>query len=611
VSPYIIPILFNDPSAAARGNEIFRVGANLRVHPYCEIIFEEEIMKKLLLLLVGSSKRIMIVAAIIITLITTSFVFMKEEWFLSVSIKSSVNAHIQIFYDIGNDFNENDSVILPIAQTKDFLTLSFRLPNKSIQHLRIDPLNRDGHFVLMNLKIVNSFKIISPIALENVKSAQQIEQISIQDNMFIAVAGGDDPILLLDLEYPLVNRNILKIGGYAFVSLLGIFLVCYIVLHLGIKLFVKIKPSMPSVFLSKNTFINLAMLVISTGVSIVIGYIVYLYIMQPSETVVYQGQSNDYALSFYNGNGQKISNPDGTLKLKLDPFTIYANYPNQTSASYSINSDGFRDTYTTNLAPKKLAIVLGGSAAFGQGLSRDNYTFASHLSRLNQKYQVMNAATVGFLSGQELAQMIHVLDRFAPSVYILFDGWNDIFVPYSYAQSWPTNGGPIGFNNTFFMIGRQLAVVVENEQHSKVLPIANKIFEDEPEYFQAILSTYISNIDKMNAFANARKANFLVIFQPELGNKKLLSKDEQEILKQWEKAHRYLAKEIPHKYKQLIHKAKTFCEAHNIVYIDMNEEADFSENSKTLFFDVVHPNKQGHKIIAAIINKFLIAKFVL
>ena len=65
-------------------------------------------MKKLLLLLVGSSKRIMIVAAIIITLITTSFVFMKEEWFLSVSIKSSVNAHIQIFYDIGNDFKEND-----------------------------------------------------------------------------------------------------------------------------------------------------------------------------------------------------------------------------------------------------------------------------------------------------------------------------------------------------------------------------------------------------------------------------------------------------------------------------------------------------------------------
>ena len=559
-------------------------------------------MKKLLLL--GSNRTMIVVAGIIIILVAVFLASMEEEeWFLSVSLKSSVHANIQIFYDTGNDFNENDSVTFPIAKTEDFLNFSFRLPNKSIKHLRLDPLNQEGHFVINELKIVNRFnQAIYPLVLENLKPFQQLEQISIQDNLLIADASGDDPILLFDLEYPLVNRNSSKTEIYVY--LLGIFLIFYIVLTL-IRLLVK-KSSRPSVLLNKNTFINLAMLVISTGVSIVIGYFIYQYSMQSPETVVHQGESNDYALSFYNGKGQKISSPDGTLKLKLDPFTIYTNYPDQASTSYSINSDGFRDTYATNPTQEKLAIVLGGSAAFGQGLSSDNLTFASHLSRLNQKYQIMNAAVVGFLSGQELAQMIHVLDKFTPTVYILFDGWNDIFDPYSYAENWPINGGPIGFNNTFFMIERQLAALVAKSEHPKVLPVADKNFNNESEYFQAILSTYIANIDKMNAFANARKAIFLVIFQPELGNKKVLSSDEREILKQWEKAHKYLTKKIPDKYKQLIHKAKTFCEANGIVYIDMNKEVDFSENSNTLFFDVVHPNKQGHKTIATIINKFLI-----
>ena len=40
----------------------------------------------------------------------------------------------------------------------------------------------------------------------------------------------------------------------------------------------------------------------------------------------------------------------------------------------------------------------------------------------------------------------------------------------------------------------------------------------------------------------------------------------------------------------------------NIPFIDINDEPEFSENSQTLFFDVVHPNELGHKIIAKIIN---------
>jgi lysophospholipase L1-like esterase len=427
-------------------------------------------------------------------------------------------------------------------------------------------------------------------------------------------ADANDPMLFLDLEYPLMNKvNIIVIGIYSLVAMCCSFLICYTVFYFWVRLFPKLKQFVISVFLRKETLINLSILVIATFVSITIGYIFFVYMKQPSETIIYQGYTNDYALSFYNTKGQKISKLNGPLKLKLDPFTIYANYPNQNSASYSIDSYGFRDTYKDN-TDGQIAIVLGGSAAFGQGLSGNNDTFASNLNRLNQKYSIMNAGTVGFLSGQELSQMIHVLDRFSPSLYIVFDGWNDIFDPYSYAHRWPINGGPIGFNNTFFMIENQLATVVQKEQcskneTSKILPCARKIFKNERKYFKAIISTYISNIDKMNAFANTRKARFLIVFQPELGNKTILSTDEQQILKDWNKSHKYLDRKIPYKYKRLIHNAKKYCKRHNIEYIDINEDPRFSKNPNTLFYDAVHPNEKGHKIIAEIINDLLVVKF--
>ena len=371
---------------------------------------------------------------------------------------------------------------------------------------------------------------------------------------------------------------------------------------------------MLSIFFKKNALINFSIFVVSIAASLMIGYFVYRYLMQPPRPAVYQGQESDYALSFYNSNGQKLSELNGNLKLRTDPFTIYANYPNQTSASYSIDTEGFRSTYIKNPAPEKLAIVIGGSAAFGQGLSNDNNTFASHISRLNDKYRVINAGTVGFLSGQELSQMVHVLDRLAPSIYIVFDGWNDIFDPYMYTGIWPINGGPIGFNNTFFMVEKQLADSFHNKHQSgnvtaMDLSPASKTFKSEHEYFKEIISTYISNISRMNAFANARKAKFLIVFQPELTNKKTLSKDEEESLNNWNNAYKYHDKKIPDNYNQLIQYAKKLCNEQNIAYIDINKEKLFSENSHTLFYDVVHPNEEGHKIIAELVNKILIEKF--
>jgi lysophospholipase L1-like esterase len=295
------------------------------------------------------------------------------------------------------------------------------------------------------------------------------------------------------------------------------------------------------------------------------------------------------------------------LKLVTDPFTIYKNYPDQKSPTYVINKYGFREGYTSE--KPYIAIVLGGSAAFGYALDNDNKTFSSILSFSNERYNVINSAVIGFLSGQELAQMIHYLDDFNPTLYIVFDGWNDVYSPYELTKSWPAINPLIGYNNAFSMIEDRLAEyfqITRKEKNSpevRLTPIG-ELF-DEKKFANEILKTYTENISKMHDFAHSRGAEFLLVFQPELGNKKTFSENEKKALETWGSRFGYLERQIPERYKLLIDGAKKIFQEKNIPFIDINDEAEFSENLQTLFFDVVHPNELGHQIIAKIINHAL------
>jgi lysophospholipase L1-like esterase len=366
------------------------------------------------------------------------------------------------------------------------------------------------------------------------------------------------------------------------------------------------------VSIGKNILINFALLLVSLLGSLAVGYSLYGYIVKKPIRDTPKTQIDEYSFSFFNQKGQKLSDLEGMLKLILDPFTIYKNYPNQQTRKYSINQYGFRNGYTSK--KPHTAIVIGGSSAFGWVLDADDKTFASKLSRYNETYDVMNSAVMGFLSGQELAQMVHYLDEFKPSLYIVFDGWNDIYNPYAFIKDWPILNAPIGFSSNFFMIEDQLAQYYNlikkdhNSSKSQLNPAGISLL-NERIFFKKILDTYVSNIIRMHAFANSRSALFLVVFQPELGNKNVLSKDEKKVINEWEQRFEYLKRKIPERYKEFIREAKkTFLE-NDIWFIDINDEQEFSESPQTLFFDVIHPNELGHEIIARIIDGKLSAVF--
>ncbi|MFH1762110.1 MAG: SGNH/GDSL hydrolase family protein, partial [bacterium] len=272
--------------------------------------------------------------------------------------------------------------------------------------------------------------------------------------------------------------------------------------------------------------------------------------------------------------------------------------------SFSLDQHGFREAlYDPDR--KKNAMVAGGSAAFGWGLENNEKTFVYKLGQLNNEYNFVNASVSGYLSGQELSQMVHYLDDFEPAFYIVFDGWDDINDPYMFTDKWPVDFGPIGFNNTFFMIEENLGAHFQkykkwNTKDPQIKGAGKPL--GRTQYFDEICKKYSSNISKMNSFAASRKAVFLLVFQPELGNKKRKSKEELVLLKSWNASYGYLDRETPAMYKIFVERAKESFSAEKIPFIDINEYAEFSEDSTTLFFDCVHPNNKGHEIIAGIIS---------
>jgi lysophospholipase L1-like esterase len=311
---------------------------------------------------------------------------------------------------------------------------------------------------------------------------------------------------------------------------------------------------------------------------------------------------DEYGLSFVDQNGRVLSSLTGPLNLVLDPFTIYAHWPNQHTRLFNIDDRGFR--VTPRRAAKPRMVVLGGSTAFGYALPSDAHAFPWLLAERFSDFEVINAGIVGYLSGQELASMVHRLDHLRPVVYVVFDGWNDLYDQGLYLHRAPNL---FGFNNQFFDIQNRLVSyhLLTGGQQAHVGIGRTKPMEPEAAYLDALHASYAANLNLMRAFATARGARFLAVFQPELGNKVHRSPAEIKTLEKWNVLHKYLDRKFPAKYARMIRTAKDFCEREAIPFVDPQREPELRDTAETLFYDPPHLNERGHVLIADILERRL------
>jgi len=364
-----------------------------------------------------------------------------------------------------------------------------------------------------------------------------------------------------------------------------------------------------------------------------------------------------YNLSHYTHDGKPWSTPrlknprwtnPNTFKLAVAPYTIYKNAADQRTPYFTTNSKGFRGSKEFSSFSKKgkRIIVVGGSAAFGHGLPNDDDTFQAQMENLNSKYEVINAGVGGFYSGQELTYVVTELVDYHPDIIIAFDGFNDLFWPW-YADRYSgrlLNDTELGFNYNFLPFleghlvdsyqnrtsifysfrrffnnviersiiltkirGEEKAKFPRQDKSARVSDDKKGLDKKRNEYFEKILNTYTNNLIKMNDFCHSRRIKFIVVFQPELGQKSIITDTEHNYLIWWPRAWNVdnYEKEFPQLYKRFITQSKNILTKKGIDFIDINDYSEYKNNQNTLFLDFIHPNKSGNEIIAQIINEYI------
>lgn len=331
----------------------------------------------------------------------------------------------------------------------------------------------------------------------------------------------------------------------------------------------------------------------------------------------------DYALEFCTHRGQKISELEGRLKLSLAPFTVYKNLPSQHTPVFNINSRGLRADEHAERDPSPKVIFLGGSAAFGHSARDDRETIEYVLEQSNKPYRVLNAGVPGFLSGQELTYLVTELVDYDLSVVVAYDGWNDLFDSiYSNRED-----DELGFNNNFFSIEERLRLDYEarvslyrslgrlaeaalkksllyGRLAQRFRAASHAKTEMHRERLDAIVTAYAGNLRKMALVSRACGARFVVVFQPELGQKPHRTPAEQRILDAGIPGTAY-RDEFPEAYLEFLAKAKQLLTRDGVEWLDINESPEFAGSAEDLFVDVVHTNGRGNELVAGIIGRRL------
>lgn len=132
------------------------------------------------------------------------------DFHLTLEMASSVPSTAQVFYDIGNGFNETDSVKVPLTSRSlnSFQSFSFPLPKRTIFQLRLDPFTTAGQVIVRNVAIKKRDTVIAAFPASTIKGYNQIATRSEhgQDVQFATVPGANDPGLIFSLAAPLRLR---------------------------------------------------------------------------------------------------------------------------------------------------------------------------------------------------------------------------------------------------------------------------------------------------------------------------------------------------------------------------------------------------------------------
>ena len=197
----------------------------------------------------------------------------------------------------------------------------------------------------------------------------------------------------------------------------------------------------------------------------------------------------------------------------------------------SLDKDGYREPGPAFANGRKLAVLLGGSSAFGHFASSNATTITSYMNRLQPEYFFINAGVPSWNSTQELTRLSIEVLNLHPAVVIVLDGANDASLVDLGLQADGSVRYPAGTPENF----DQLETIVDEAQHPwsrltlpRLFPeITNRIEKYTqhegapvtvaPQTVRMAAERYVQNLVHMAALSEKAGARFVAAFQPIAG----------------------------------------------------------------------------------------------
>lgn len=121
-----------------------------------------------------------------------------DRCIFNVTVETDNPVEIQLFYDTGRDFNEEESQRAVVYNQGQAVTLSFMFPGGKLRRLRFDPARSVAAMCIWNAGLTCEGKDPFNIAFEKLIPQQGILLLRQEGARFCFKTEGDDPILHLD-----------------------------------------------------------------------------------------------------------------------------------------------------------------------------------------------------------------------------------------------------------------------------------------------------------------------------------------------------------------------------------------------------------------------------
>ena len=354
---------------------------------------------------------------------------------------------------------------------------------------------------------------------------------------------------------------------------------------------------------SNLVFVSVSVFIALFGVEFVLEFLVW---REQAQTAA-SSKPSIYTYSLTSGDGKPLSHRLGDLKLALHPAYLYGNLPNQRNARFSINNLGYRgaqdiDLEAVSSGSTRTIVLMGGSTAFSTGVSADEHSLQEQLQTRLDDVNVVNTATLGHFSGQELVRTILEVVDLSPEIIVSVGGWNDFaFQINRPIPSWGLGLG--GYQQleerlrTNFLISEPNYVWrILNASKLVLFPELTKrvlaLYSSKPVSGQTraatsedIAKSYASNMIKIAKIAEAFGAKFLAVIQPD---QRVVNVEPAN--RNWE----------ANAYDEFRRSAKAILSANGVNALDLNSFLGVFTDD--MFLDAIHLNDEGNAAMAAVLE---------